>query len=111
VLIVNEIVGIAKNSYMIDESHLYELDSIKILDKAYYYAGGKNDSRHYEFEDVNEIPFIIDGNEYNSIINKNFIYDTLQYSNTSLTVYTDKDGYENYLKGNKSTNIQVYQFS
>jgi hypothetical protein len=111
IFIIIQIFSLTNNSYLINESNLYKLDSIKLMDKVYLTGGGRGSSEHYEFEDTNGFAFIIDGKEYSSITNNSFVYDTLQYSSTFLTIYTDKDGYENYLQGNKSTNIEVYQFS
>jgi hypothetical protein len=110
VFITTEIFKLKNKTYSIKESELYKLDSIKLMDKAYLFRAGKNTSDRYEFVDKNDFPFIID-QSYNSIINKSQTYDTLQYSTTVLTVYTDKEGYENYSKGNKSTDIEVYQFA
>ena len=102
--------SLSSHSYVIDESKLYRLDSIKIQDKAYYSNGIKSGESYY-FEDTERMPFLIGGDICHCFIGKTFIYDTLRYNGTVLTIYTDKDGYIDYTKRNKWVHhINVYQF-
>lgn len=110
--LVFQLSKLKNGSYNIDESKLYKLDTIKLIDKAYLIKLGKNSSaRRYEFKDENFFSFSISNRQYQAITEKKFVYDTLQNCNTVVTLYTDKDGLDNYINGQKSRIIPVYQLA
>ncbi len=51
--LISQIIKLTSGSYLIDETKLYKLDTIKLIDKAYLISGGKGSSKHYEFKDEN----------------------------------------------------------
>ncbi len=96
-------------SYLKKEKQLFRLEAITLLAKAYTSSGGRHGGKSLHFEDTNRYRYLVDNVVYNSILKRDFLRDTLEYHGTKLTVYTDKNGYEAYLKKLKNKNVDVYQ--
>lgn len=103
-LIVSLSNSLNTESYAIDKSGLYKLDSIKMLSKAER-IGGPKSGHSIVFDDETFMSFQIAGMaDLSSELNEK-----LKFSETIMTIYTDKVGYENYLKKDNSNRIKVFE--
>lgn len=102
-----QIVPLISKSSVLTKSDLYKLDSVKMLERAYYVHSAKMSTSGIEFEDSRYKSFRITGSSWNTIINRNELYDTLQYSQTYLTIFTNKEGFKNYYSKNNNDKIDV----
>lgn len=93
-------------SYAVNKNDIFKIDSVKMLTRAFMLTG-KN-SKGIEFEDENRKTFIIDGARYDAIPDKFKLYDTLQYSDLVMSVFTDKTGLGNYRNKDNTDKIEVY---
>jgi hypothetical protein len=103
-LVVSLSIEIKTKSYYIKRIELYKLDSIKLLSKAYNIEGPKSVTS-YIFDDETFKTFIIAGMADISFELK----EKLKFSETVMTIYTDKEGYENYLKKDNKNEITVFE--
>jgi hypothetical protein len=68
----------------------------------------KTSSRSIEFQDEKYKTFSIDGIYYDAIIDRQKLYDTLQYSELVMQVFTDENGYHDYFEKRDNDKIKVY---
>jgi hypothetical protein len=103
------VISFASKSYVINNSELYKIDSVKMLDRAFYLTASKSSSKSgIEFEDLKYKTFRIEGSSWNALREKKNLYDTMQYSSLIMTIYTDKQGYNNYVNKNDDSKIKVF---
>lgn len=91
-------------SYAVNKKDIFKIDSVRMLSRAFLLTG-KN-SRGIEFEDEKRKTFIISGTRYGVMPDK--LYDTLQYSDLVMSVFTDRTGFENYHNKDNADKIEVY---
>ena len=105
-----QIRALITKSYRITTTDLYRLDSIKMLSRAFTISSGMDKPRSYEFEDEHYKTFSISGSSFTAITNdlSSELYDTLQYSELVVTIYTDKYGFKNYLNKENIDKIKVF---
>src|SRR5688572_4021166 len=82
-LFITDLISLNTGSYIYRYSDLHKIDSVKLLDRAFF-AGGRSGKR-IQFNDENNKTFRISGSSYSAIIDKDSLYDTLQYSNSIMT--------------------------
>ncbi len=95
---------IKTKSYFINRTELYKLDPVKLLSKAYD-VGGPKSGTSYIFDDETFKTFVIAGMADIS----SELREKLKFSETVMTVYTDKEGYENYFKKDSKNEIKVFE--
>jgi hypothetical protein len=78
-----------------------------MLSRAYIIGGGKS-SKSIEFEDEKRNTYSISGPRHSALSKKSELYDTLQYSGLTMSVLTDKEGFESYKNKSNSDKIDVY---
>lgn len=93
-----------KNSYAVNKKDIFKIDSVRMLSRAFFLIGKNN--RGIEFEDEKRKTFIISGTRYD--VRSEKLYDTLQYSDLVISVFTDKTGVENYRNKDSNDKIEVY---
>jgi hypothetical protein len=91
-------------SYAVNKKDIFKIDSVRMLSRAFLLTGKNN--RGIEFEDEKRKTFIISGTRYDVISEK--LYDTLQYSDLVMSVFTDKTGAEKYRNKDNNDKIEVY---
>jgi hypothetical protein len=104
---VTQINVLNNRSYILKQSDLFKIDSVNILSRAFIVGGGKS-SKSIEFEDENRKLFLISGPRLSSLVDRSKLYDTLQYSNLIISVFTTKIGFNNYYNENNYDKIDVY---
>jgi len=106
------VIPLVDKSYILKSSDIFKIDSVKILSRAYYLTHSKNSSKStLEFEDLTLKTFRLESLNLDAPEDLKTLYDTLQYSKTVLTIYTDKEGLENYRNQNNDSNIPVLNIS
>jgi hypothetical protein len=87
---------------------LFPIDSVRMLSRAY--KGGTKTTTDIHFDDETYKTFWITGSRYQAITDTEIskLYDTLQYSDLVMKIYTDKEGYKNYFDKNNKDKIEVY---
>ncbi len=105
-----QLFSLVNKTYVIDESKLYRIDSVKLMSKAFGLPG-KGSNTGFEFDDERGFNYIVSGESCTSITNKKLVRDSFKYSALVLTVYTNKEGINDYIKSLKSRTIEVFQLS
>lgn len=103
-----QIVSLSGKSYVLTKSDLFPIDSVRMLSRAY--KGGVKTTSDIYFDDETYKTFWITGSRYHAIADTEIssLYDTLQYSDLVMKIYTDKEGYKNYFDKNNKGKIEVY---
>ena len=96
------------NSYVFTKADLFTIDSIKMSSRAHIIGGGKSSSPSVQFDDETYKTFWITSSRYLAINDFSKLYDTLQYSDLTMKIYTDKEGYKNYFDKKNKDKIEVY---
>lgn len=78
-----------------------------MLTRAFIVVAGKS-SKSIEFEDENRKTFSISGPRHSTLAKKSGLYDTLQYSNLVMSVFTSREGYNKYNDKSNDDKIEVY---
>ena len=98
--------------YTATGKHLYTIDSIRILGKAYTLRNPESSTTTgVIFEDLSRHNFQLSGTAWASTINQSFLLDTLQYSQTVLTIQTDKEGFNTYSRNGANQTISILGLS
>jgi hypothetical protein len=95
-------------SYVLTKSDLFPIDSVRMLSRAYIIGGGKSSSKSIQFDDETYKTFWITSSRYLAVNDFSRLYDTLQYSDLVMKIYTDKEGYKNYFDKKNKDKIEVY---
>jgi hypothetical protein len=103
-----QIVALVNKTYVLTKSDLVPIDSVRMLSRAYIIGGGKSSSKSIEFDDETYKTFWITSSRYLAVNDFSMLYDTLQYSDLVMKLYTDKEGYNNYFDKNNKDKIEVY---
>jgi hypothetical protein len=103
-----QITALSRKSYVLTKSDLFPIDSVRMLSRAY--KGGTKTTTDIHFDDETYKTFWITGSRYQAITDTEIskLYDTLQYSDLVMKIYTDKEGYKNYFDKNNKDKIEVY---
>lgn len=88
-------------------SDLFTIDSVKMLSRAYIIGGGKSASKSFQFDDETYKTFWLDGSRYLAVKNLSELYDTLQYSDLVMKIYTDEKSYDSYHNKKSKVKIEV----
>lgn len=101
--------GLLTEKYKVSEKNLVRLDSIRILGKAYQLSDENSyQASSVEFEDLHQKSFRIGAPALAAAVHRQFLLDTLQYSATVMTIYTDKEGAAIYHSASDQSTINVY---
>jgi hypothetical protein len=103
-----QIIALSSKSYVITKSDLFRIDNVRMLSRAYIIGGGKSSSKSIQFEDEAYKTYWITSSRYLAVNDFSKLYDTLQYSDLVMRIYTDKEGYNNYFDKRKKDKIEVY---
>jgi hypothetical protein len=103
-ILIFQISILQNKSYVLTKADLFTLDSVRMLSRAYII--GK--SRAIKFDDETNKTFWISGSRNSAVADFSKLYDTLQYSELVMKIYTDKTGYNNYIDKQNSNPIEVY---
>ena len=93
---------------MLTKSDLFPIDSVRMLSRAYIIGGGKSSSKSIQFDDETYKTFWITSSRYLAVNDFSKLYDTLQYSDLVMKIYTDKGGYNNHFDKRNKDKIEVY---
>ena len=105
---ISQIIALVNKSYVLTKTDLFPIDSIRMLSRAYIIGGGKSSSKSIQFSDETYKTFWITSSRYLAINDLSKLYDTLQYSDLIMKIYTGKDGYNNYFDKRNKDKIEVY---
>lgn len=103
-----QIVALVSKSYVLSKSDLFPIDNVRMLSRAYIIGGGKSSSKSIQFDDETYKTFWITSSRYLAVNDFSKLYDTLQYSDLVMKIYTDKEGYNNYFDKRNKDKIEVY---
>jgi hypothetical protein len=104
-----QVSALTNKSYILTRSDVFSIDSVKMLSRAFQISTGtKTSSRSIEFQDEKYKTFSIDGIYYDAIVERQKLYDTLQYSELLMQIFTDKNGYHDYFEKRNNDKIKVY---
>ena len=103
-----QVIRISRKSYLISEKDLHRIDSAIVRTRAYYHQGvGKAGSPMIEFDDTRGNNLRLTGSSLTATIDRDQLYDTLQYSGTAMTVYILNENVEDYYDDNFDR-IEIY---
>ncbi|SHG05162.1 hypothetical protein SAMN02745131_04190 [Flavisolibacter ginsengisoli DSM 18119] len=105
---ISQIIVLLNKSYVLTKSDLFHIDSVRMLSRAYIIGGGKSSSKSIQFGDETYKTFWITSSRYLAVNDFSRLYDTLQYSDLVMKIYTDKEGYNNYFDKKNKDKIEVY---
>lgn len=104
-----QVPALISKSYILTKPDVFSIDSVQMLSRAFKVSNGtKTPSHSIEFQDEKYKTFSIDGIYYDAIVDREELYDTLQYSELVMQIFTDKNGYRNYFEKRNNDKIKVY---
>jgi len=97
------------NTWVVNESEIYKIDSFRLQGKAFYNSAEKYHTPSYEFNSTNGYSFSIDEKVYQGIIDKKKFADTFNYHELKYIAYSDKKTADLYSKDKKPFHINILQ--